>query len=51
MDLLGWYTTGDTPGPPDLLVHKQICDLLDSPIFLKLNPMARHTDVSSAVNS
>ena len=46
MDLLGWYTTGDTPGPPDLLVHKQICDLLESPIFLKLNPMARHTDVS-----
>ncbi|KAK4320840.1 hypothetical protein Pmani_008326 [Petrolisthes manimaculis] len=45
MDLLGWYTTGDTPGPPDLLVHKQICDLLESPIFLKLNPMARHTDL------
>lgn len=48
MDLLGWYTTGDTPGPPDLLVHKQICDLLESPIFLKLNPMARHTDVSTS---
>lgn len=45
MDLLGWYTTGDTPGPRDLLVHKQICDLLDSPVFLKLNPMARDTDL------
>ncbi|XP_071521892.1 COP9 signalosome complex subunit 6 [Panulirus ornatus] len=49
MDLLGWYTTGDTPGPPDLLVHKQICDLLDSPIFLKLNPMARHTDLPVSI--
>ena len=50
LDLLGWYTTGDTPGPPDLLVHKQICDLLDSPVFLKLNPMARDTDVSAFGN-
>uniref|UniRef100_A0A0P4WK75 COP9 signalosome complex subunit 6 n=1 Tax=Scylla olivacea TaxID=85551 RepID=A0A0P4WK75_SCYOL len=49
MDLLGWYTTGDTPGPPDLLVHKQICDLLESPIFLKLNPMARHTDLPVSI--
>ncbi|XP_027232121.2 COP9 signalosome complex subunit 6 [Penaeus vannamei] len=49
LDLLGWYTTGDTPGPPDLLVHKQICDLLDSPIFLKLNPMARHTDLPVSI--
>ncbi|XP_045585309.1 COP9 signalosome complex subunit 6 isoform X2 [Procambarus clarkii] len=49
MDLLGWYTTGDTPGPPDLLVHKQICDLLDSPVFLKLNPMARHTDLPVSI--
>lgn len=49
MDLLGWYTTGDTPGPADLLVHKQICDLLDSPIFLKLNPLARCTDLPVSV--
>ncbi|KAK7072643.1 COP9 signalosome complex subunit 6 [Halocaridina rubra] len=49
LDLLGWYTTGDTPGPPDLLVHKQICDLLDSPVFLKLNPMARDTDLPVSI--
>ncbi|XP_076066687.1 COP9 signalosome subunit 6 isoform X2 [Oratosquilla oratoria] len=49
LDLLGWYTTGDTPGPPDLLLHKQICDLLESPIFLKLNPMARHTDLPVSI--
>lgn len=49
MDLLGWYTTGDTPGPPDLLIHKQVCDLLDSPVFLKLNPMARHTDLPVSI--
>jgi len=49
MDLLGWYTTGDNPGPLDMLVHKQICDLLDSPIFLKLNPLARCTDLPVTV--
>ena len=46
MDLIGWYTTGDAPTQKDLLIHKQICDLLDCPIFLKLNPMARHAHVS-----
>ncbi|KAB7496387.1 COP9 signalosome complex subunit 6 [Armadillidium nasatum] len=44
MDILGWYTTGDVPNQSDINIHKQMCDLLDSPIFLKLNPLSRHSD-------
>ena len=46
MDLLGWYTTGGPPNVSDIHVHKQMCDLLDSPILLKLNPLSKQSDVS-----
>jgi COP9 signalosome complex subunit 6 len=45
LDFLGWYTTGDSPGEADIKVHKQICEINESPVFLKLNPQARHTDL------
>lgn len=44
MDFLGWYTTGDAPCESDIKVHKQICEINESPILLKLNPQAKHTD-------
>lgn len=44
MDFLGWYTTGDLPTPADIHVHKQICEINESPVFLKLNPLARNSD-------
>lgn len=31
----------------DIKIHKQICEINESPVFLKLNPQARHTDVSN----
>jgi hypothetical protein len=46
MDFLGWYTTGDNPDDSDIKVHKQICEINESPVLLKVNPQARHTDVS-----
>lgn len=44
MDFLGWYTTGDAPNESDIKVHKQLCEINESPIYLKLNPLAGHTD-------
>ncbi|ODM93919.1 COP9 signalosome complex subunit 6 [Orchesella cincta] len=44
MDFLGWYTTGDVPSPADIHVHKQICEIYESPVLLKLNPLARNVD-------
>lgn len=45
LDFLGWYTTGDSPNASDIKIHKQICEINESPVFLKLNPQARHTDL------
>lgn len=45
MDFLGWYTTGGNPNTSDINVHKQIIQINESPIFLKLNPLARHADL------
>lgn len=49
MDFLGWYTTGDSPTEADIHVHKQICEINESPIMLKMNPLARNTDLPVAV--
>jgi len=38
LEFLGWYTTGGSPNDSDLHVHKQITEINESPIFLKLNP-------------
>ncbi|KAF1566663.1 COP9 signalosome complex subunit 6, partial [Eudyptes schlegeli] len=45
LEFLGWYTTGGPPDPSDIHVHKQVCEIIESPLFLKLNPMTKHTDV------
>uniref|UniRef100_A0A669BYG2 COP9 signalosome complex subunit 6 n=1 Tax=Oreochromis niloticus TaxID=8128 RepID=A0A669BYG2_ORENI len=47
MEFLGWYTTGGPPDQSDIHIHKQVCEIIESPLFLKLNPMTKHTDVSS----
>lgn len=46
MDFLGWYTSGDVVDDRDIKIHKQICEINESPVLLKLNPTARHSDVS-----
>uniref|UniRef100_F6RRF2 COP9 signalosome complex subunit 6 n=1 Tax=Ciona intestinalis TaxID=7719 RepID=F6RRF2_CIOIN len=45
LDFHGWYTTGGSPTELDMKIHKQICDIIESPIFLKLNPQAASTDL------
>lgn len=49
MDFLGWYTTGDLPNEKDIKIHRQICEINESPIFLKMNPLAGHTDLPVCV--
>lgn len=49
MDFLGWYTTGDSPTPADIKVHKQIFQINESPIFLMLNPVAKNTDLPVSI--
>ncbi|XP_006819462.2 COP9 signalosome complex subunit 6-like, partial [Saccoglossus kowalevskii] len=44
LDFLGWYTTGGLPDESDIKLHKQICEINESPIFLKMNPLARNAD-------
>ncbi|XP_071498445.1 COP9 signalosome complex subunit 6-like [Diadema setosum] len=45
LEFLGWYTTGGAPNEADIKVHKQICEINESPIFLKLNPLSRQADL------
>ncbi|OWF56821.1 COP9 signalosome complex subunit 6-like [Mizuhopecten yessoensis] len=45
MDFLGWYTTGDGPTQSDISVHKQVCQINESPILMKMNPLSRQTDL------
>lgn len=45
MDFIGWYTTGDNPNIMDIKIHKQICEINESPIMLKLNPYDKNIEV------
>uniref|UniRef100_A0A8C6KF97 COP9 signalosome complex subunit 6 n=1 Tax=Nothobranchius furzeri TaxID=105023 RepID=A0A8C6KF97_NOTFU len=49
MEFLGWYTTGGPPDQSDIHIHKQVCEIIESPLFLKLNPMTKHTDLPVSV--
>ena len=49
MDFLGWYTTGGTPTERDIILHKQICTINESPVLLKLDPFGKHTDLPVAI--
>ena len=42
-DFLGWYSTGDQPTMLDINVQKQICNILESPLFLQLSPGKQNT--------
>lgn len=49
LDLIGWYTTGDAVNECDIKIHKQICEIYESPVFLKLNPQGRHTELPVSI--
>lgn len=45
LDFLGWYNTGDVPNESDVKIHKQICQINESPIVFKLNTTARSSEL------
>lgn len=44
MDFIGWYINGDRPDATDIAIHKQICEINESPILLKLNPFDKNIE-------
>ncbi len=49
LDFLGWYTIGGAPNERDIVLHKQICTINESPVLLKLDPFGKHTDLPVSV--
>lgn len=49
LDFLGWYTTGGKPTENDIILHKQICTINESPVLLKLDPFGKHTDLPVSI--
>jgi COP9 signalosome complex subunit 6 len=48
LDFLGWYITSTGSAKPtlgDIDIHKQITNIAESPIFLKMDPHGGHTDL------
>ncbi|KXJ26179.1 COP9 signalosome complex subunit 6 [Exaiptasia diaphana] len=45
LDFLGWYSTGIAAQESDIGIHKQVCEINESPLFLKLNPLASTSDL------
>ena len=43
LDFLGWYAIGDVPNERDIRLHKQVCEINESPVFLLLNPNNRQS--------
>lgn len=41
MEFLGWYSIGDLPTEEDTNFHKQLCADSENSLLLKLNPLAR----------
>lgn len=45
LDFLGWYTTGSAPTEKHIKIHRQICQLNESPILLQLDTATKHMEV------
>lgn len=45
LDFLGWYSTGEFIADLDIKIHKQVCQINESPVFLKINPLAQHSEL------
>ncbi|KAL2609792.1 hypothetical protein R1flu_028365 [Riccia fluitans] len=41
-DVLGWYSTGSDVQDTDMLIHKALMDINESPIYILLNPAINH---------
>ncbi|KAK1362442.1 COP9 signalosome complex subunit 6 [Heracleum sosnowskyi] len=41
--VLGWYSTGSDAEESDMIIHKSLMDINESPVFVLLNPSVNHT--------
>ncbi|KAM3209816.1 hypothetical protein ACQJBY_064082 [Aegilops geniculata] len=41
--VLGWYSTGSDVQDTDILIHKALMDINESPVYLLLNPAINHS--------
>jgi len=44
LDFLGWYTTGAGPTEKHIKIHRQICQLNESPIMLMMDTSNKHVE-------
>ncbi|KAG0467977.1 hypothetical protein HPP92_017305 [Vanilla planifolia] len=40
--ILGWYSTGSDAQESDMLIHKALMDINESPVYVLLNPLINH---------
>ncbi|KAL1820888.1 hypothetical protein ACET3Z_015757 [Daucus carota] len=40
--VLGWYSTGSDAEESDMIIHKSLMDINESPVFVLLNPSVNH---------
>jgi len=45
LDFFGWYTTGGNPNVNDVKIHRQMSQINESSLFLKLNPLSKSSDL------
>lgn len=48
LDFIGWYTadSGSVPIDQHIKIHRQVCQINESPIFLQLDCTSKKMDVS-----
>lgn len=44
MDFLGWYTTASQPTEEHIKIHRQICQLNESPILLQMDTSSKQVE-------
>nr|XP_019047778.1 COP9 signalosome complex subunit 6 [Kwoniella bestiolae CBS 10118]OCF26708.1 COP9 signalosome complex subunit 6 [Kwoniella bestiolae CBS 10118] len=47
LDVVGWYSVGDSPTAEDVTLHQQLTEIIDTPIFLLFHP--NHSPASQAL--
>ncbi|WRT68904.1 uncharacterized protein IL334_005886 [Kwoniella shivajii] len=41
LDIVGWYSVGESPSTEDVSLHQEFAEMVDTPIFLLFNPNDR----------
>ncbi|CRK92793.1 CLUMA_CG006273, isoform A [Clunio marinus] len=44
LDFLGWYTTAPQPNEKHIKIHRQICQINESPILLQMDTSSKHVE-------